>query len=236
MGVVGLGGSVHEVTNEVEQLVGQGYRAVSIKIRPDFDIEPVTAIRQSFPDLVLAVDANASYTVDDRARLDALDAAGLAWIEQPFPSTELVSLARLAGQLETPLSLDESIGSAGAFETAVELGALAIANVKPARLGTVTELLRVHALAVDRQVPLYCGGMMECGIGRAFALSLAGLAGFTQPTHLGPSRRYFDEDITDPVELEADGTMCIPTGPGIGVTPHRDRLRAVAVDRVLLRA
>jgi O-succinylbenzoate synthase len=236
MAVVGLGSSIHDVMTEVEQLVGDGYRAVSLKVRPEFDIEPIRAVRHSFPDLLVAADANGSYTVDDVDRLDALDKEGLAWIEQPFPAAELVATARLAERLGTPVSLDESIDSAGAFEAAVEIGSLALANVKPARFGAITELLRVHSVAVERDIPLYCGGMMECGIGRAFALSLAGLAGFTQPTHLGPSQRYFDDDITDPVELDSAGTMAVPSGPGIGVTPHRDRLRAVAVDRMLLRA
>jgi O-succinylbenzoate synthase len=137
--------------------------------------------------------------------------------------------------MHTPLGLDESLDSFGLFEAALDLGAMRVANLKPARFGTVAEVLRVHQLAVDRAVPLFCGGMMECGVGRAFALSVAGLRGFTLPTHLGPSSRYFDEDVTAPIELDADGTMAVPTGPGIGVTPHRDRLRALAVDRVLLR-
>jgi O-succinylbenzoate synthase len=212
---------------------------VSLKIAPGRDIDRVRQVREAFPALMLAVDANESYRFDDaesRRTLASLDTLELAWIEQPFARTDLLGTAELQRSLDTPVALDEAIDSADALASAAALGAVQTLNVKPARFGAIAEVLRVHDLAVAHGIPLYCGGMMECGVGRAFGLAVAGLPGFVHPTHLGPSSRYFDEDITASLERDERGQMPVPQGWGLGVEPRRDRLRAVAVDRVLLRA
>jgi O-succinylbenzoate synthase len=205
---VGIAPSLDELLAEVAALLVQGYRRVKLKVRPGWDVAPVRAVRRTWPELALAVDANGSYQRSDLdGPLAALDDLGLVEIEQPLPAEDLLGLAEAARRLATPVCLDESIGSAAELETALALGALDHVNLKPARVGGVEESLRVHDLALARGVPLWIGGMLETGVGKAVTVALAALPGATLPADLTASRRWFAEDLTDPWELAADGTV-----------------------------
>jgi O-succinylbenzoate synthase len=213
-----------ELRDQVDRYVAAGYRRVKLKIEPGFDVEPVRAVREAHPDLALQVDANASYTVADADRLAALDPFGLLLIEQPLAEDDLLGHAELARRVTTPICLDESITSARVAETALALGACRIVNVKAGRVGGYLEAVRVHDVCTARSVPVWCGGMLETGIGRAANVALAALPGFTLPGDTSASDRYYARDVvTDPFVLD-DGRLAVPTGPGTGVTIDRDAL------------
>jgi O-succinylbenzoate synthase len=159
----------------------------------------------------------------------ALDALGLLMIEQPLGDEDLVDHAELQRRIETPVCLDESIRSAADARAALALGSCRIINIKQGRVGGVLEARRIHDLARDAGVPVWCGGMLETGIGRAANLALASLPGFTLPGDTSASRRYFERDLTEPFELESDGTMAVPTGPGLGVDPVSERLEECTI-------
>jgi O-succinylbenzoate synthase len=232
--VVGLGRSIDSLLDEVRQRLDEGYRRVKLKIAPGWDVEPVTAVRQHFPNATLMVDGNEGYSVADTDVLARLDGLGLLMIEQPLPADDLAGHAALAGRLRTPICLDESITSADAARRALDSGACAIVAVKPARLGGLLEARRVHDVCAQRGVPLWCGGMLESGVGRAAVLALAGLPGFTFPADLSASDRYFAADLTEPFALE-DGCLPVPAGPGIGVAVVPGILDEMTVSSVAMR-
>jgi o-succinylbenzoate synthase len=200
--------------DEVERRVAEGYRRVKLKVAPGADVEQVAAVRERFPDLPLQVDANGSYaaTADPLAALAPLDDFDLLLLEQPLADDDLLGHARLAGALRTPICLDESITSAATAETALALGAAEVINLKPGRVGGLAEAVRIHDLALARGLALWCGGMLETGLGRAVNVALAALPGFTLPGDLSASDRYFRVDITEPFVLE-DGHLRVPDGP-----------------------
>ncbi len=228
---LGIDATIEETVRRVETWRQRGYRRIKIKIRPGWDVQVVAAVRRRFEDLPLQVDANAAYTLRDTHTLRALDAFNLIMLEQPLDADDLIDHAALARELRTPICLDESIGSAEDVRRALDLDACRIINIKPARMGGLTEALRGHATCRERQVPLWCGGMLETGIGRAASIALASLPGFTLPADLSASRRYFYEDLIDPqVEVNPDGTVDVPAGPGLGFTVVEP-----AVERYTLR-
>jgi O-succinylbenzoate synthase len=223
---LGIDHDTARLVETVQRYLDRGYRRVKLKIMPGWDIEPVAAVREAFgSDLVLQVDGNRAYGPSEMARLSALDAFDLAMIEQPFG--DLVTHATFARTIRTPICLDESITSTEATRLALSLGACSIVNIKPGRVGGYLEARRIHDLCVARGVPVWCGGMFETGLGRAANLALAALPGFTLPSDISESSRYFERDITDPFVLESDGTIGVPDGPGIGVAPDPDRLAEV---------
>ncbi len=216
---LGIDATIEETLRHVDMWAGRGYRRIKIKIRPGWDVEVLAAIRRRFADLPLQADANAAYTLRDTHTLRALDDSNLIMLEQPLDADDLIDHAALARQLRTPICLDESIGSAEDARRALDLEACRIINIKPARMGGLTEAVRAHAVCRERQIPAWCGGMLETGIGRAASLALASLPGFTLPADLSASRRYFVEDLIDPeVEVNADGTVDVPQRPGLGFT------------------
>jgi O-succinylbenzoate synthase len=223
---VGIAASTDALLDQVAGYLAEGYRRVKLKIEPGTDVERVRAVREAHPDILLSVDANAAYTLEDVGVFRALDAFDLLMVEQPLHHEDLADHAALQRQIRTDLCLDESIRSAADARAAIELGACRIVNVKQGRVGGLFEAKRVHDVAAERGVPVWCGGMLETGIGRATNLALASLPNFRLPGDLGASRRYFAEDLTDPFELGADGTMGVPAGPGIGVVPRPERLEA----------
>jgi O-succinylbenzoate synthase len=191
----------------------------------------VRAVRERFgDDVLLQVDANAAYTRADGPALAALDPFGLVLVEQPLPPDDVLGHARLAQQITTPICLDESIVSARGAADAIELGACAVVNIKAGRVGGYLEAVRVHDVCVARGVPVWCGGMLETGLGRAANVALAALPGFTLPGDTSGSARYFADDLTEPFVLE-DGRLAVPTGPGLGVTPRPERLRECTTRR-----
>ena len=226
---------VPELVDQVGGYVADGYRRVKLKVLPGSDIEPVRAVRAAFPDLALWVDANGSYRLDDLDALRALDEFGLGLIEQPLPVDDLPAHAAVARAIATPVGLDESVTSASVAEEAIELGACAVVNVKAARVGGCSEAVRVHDACRAQHVPVWCGGMLETGIGRAANLAVASLPGITLPGDLSASDRYFTRDvITEPFTLAPDGTMAVPTGPDLGVEIDVDVLDAITLDREIL--
>lgn len=226
---VGIQESLPRLLDTVSAYLDSGYRRVKMKIEPGWDIEPVRAVRAQFgPDLLLQVDANSAYSPADGEHLKRLDQFGLLLIEQPFPEEEILAHARLAILIETPVCLDESIVSAQTALDAIELGAAEIINIKPGRVGGYLEARRIHDLCRERGVPVWCGGMLETGIGRAANIALAALPGFTLPGDVSASSRYFHEDITPPFEME-DGRLRVPVGAGLGVQILPDVLERVTV-------
>jgi O-succinylbenzoate synthase len=226
---VGIAPSIDALLEEVRGYLNVGYRRMKLKIEPGRDHEVVRAVRTELPDVPISVDANAAYSLADAPLFEALDELDLVMIEQPLHHEDLMDHARLQSRLRTPICLDESIRSARDAVAAIELNACRIINIKPGRVGGVTEAKGVHDVALERGVPVWIGGMLETGVGRAVNLALASLPGVTLPGDTSASDRYFARDLTDPFVLDPDGTMALPTGPGIGVEPHPDRLEDCTV-------
>lgn len=220
---VGIPGSIDALVEQVAGYVDDGYRRVKLKIMPGFDVAPVGAVRGAFPDLALQVDANAGYAPEDAAVLTALDPFELLMIEQPFAPDELQAHAALAARITTPLCLDESILSVAHAMTALDLGACRIVNIKVGRVGGVLEAARIHDACRERGVPVWCGGMLETGVGRATNVALAALPGFLYPADISASDRYWRRDITQPFVLRGS-TIEVPGGPGLGVDVDPDVL------------
>jgi len=216
---VGIMGSLPELLDAVAGYLDAGYLRVKLKIEPGWDVEPVRAVRERFGDgLALQVDANAAYRLADARHLARLDPFDLLLLEQPLGEDDLLGHAKLQRQLRTPICLDESITSAKAAADAIELGACAIVNVKAGRVGGYLEARAVHDLCRAHGVPVWCGGMLESGVGRAANVALAALPGFTLPGDTSASDRYFRQDLTEPFVLD-DGHLAVPSGPGLGVEP-----------------
>jgi O-succinylbenzoate synthase len=225
---VGIMDSIPELLEAVEAYLAEGYRRIKLKIEPGWDVEPVEATRQRFGDILLQVDANAAYSLADAPRLARLDQFDLLLIEQPLPEEEVLGHAELAKRIATPICLDESITSAKAAADAIAMGACRIVNIKAGRVGGYLEARRVHDVCQAGGVPVWCGGMLETGLGRAANVALAALPGFVLPGDTSASDRYFHRDITDPFVLE-EGRLPVPTGPGLGVRVLRDALDEVTV-------
>lgn len=224
---VGITGSVAELLDVVGGYLDDGYVRVKLKIEPGWDIEAVRAVRERFgDDLLLQVDANTAYTLADARHLAKLDAFDLLLIEQPLPEDDVAGHAELARIVRTPICLDESITSAAAAADAVSRGACSIVNIKAGRVGGYLEARRVHDVCAAHGVPVWCGGMLETGLGRAANIALAAMPGFTLPGDISASDRYWRTDITAPFVLE-DGHLRVPTGPGLGVRPDPDALAEV---------
>jgi O-succinylbenzoate synthase len=223
---VGITPTARELLSQVDGYLAEGYRRIKLKIEPGTDVERVAAVREAHPDALVSVDANAAYTLEDMDVFSALDELGLLMIEQPLHHDDLVNHATLQRRIRTDLCLDESIRSAAHAEAALALGSCRIVNIKQGRVGGVIEARLVHDVSRRAGIPVWCGGMLETGIGRAVNLALAAMPGFTLPGDTSASARYFHEDITEPFVMAADGTMAVPKGPGIGVAPRQDRLSA----------
>jgi O-succinylbenzoate synthase len=214
---VGIAESIPALLDTVDGYLGQGYRRIKLKIEPGWDVEAVRAVRERFGDIPLQVDANAAYRLGDADRLRELDEFDLLLIEQPLAEDDLREHAKLARLLRTPICLDESIVSAKAAADAIALGACRIVNIKPGRVGGLLEARRIHDVCVANGVPVWCGGMLETGLGRAANLALAGLPGFALPGDVSASNRYWRRDLlTEPFVLE-DGHVRVPSGGGLGV-------------------
>ena len=227
---IGIQPSLEALVDRVSAELAEGYQRIKIKIKPGWDRAPVEAIRRVHAGVPLMVDANAAYRPEDGTALAALDEFNLMMIEQPLDYDDLVRHARLQQQLTTPICLDESIKGPAAAEDAIDLGACRIINIKPGRMGGCGPSLAVHDIATARRVPLWHGGMLESGIGRAHNLHISSLPGFTMPGDIAASRRYFVPDLIEPpIDVAADGTVAVPEGPGIGVAPVAERVRAATV-------
>jgi O-succinylbenzoate synthase len=228
--------TIDETLAEVELRLGEGYRRIKLKIRPGWDVEPVRAVRESFgDDVMVQVDANAAYTLDDVDVLRRLDAFGLACIEQPLAWDALLEHATLQRAIATPVCLDETLRSAEDVRRALDIDACRNVNLKPGRVGGLTESLRIAELCRSRGVALWCGGMLESGIGRAGNLALCSVAGFTDPADMSPASVLFEWDLVDPTfEVEPDGTIPVPSAAGLGFAVRHDRIEAQTVRRTVV--
>ncbi len=217
--------------------LADGYQRVKIKIKPGWDVDVVARVRERFGSVPLMVDANAAYTLADARHLSRLDPHGLMMIEQPLEYDNWMDHARLQAQMTTAVCLDESITSVHVANEAIRAGACRIINIKPGRMGGHAESIRLHDLCVARGIPVWHGGMLESGIGRAHNLHLSTLPNFTLPGDVAASGRYFRPDLIDPpIDVRPDGTIAVPAGPGIGVTIVQDRVDRATLNTMALDA
>ena len=232
---IGIKPSLQELVSTVERELAAGYQRIKIKIKPGSDIEPVERLRQQFPRIRLMVDANSAYRLQDWPHIKRLEAYYLMMIEQPLGWDDLYSHAELQRKLETPICLDECIHTLEHTRAAIDLGACRILNIKLGRVGGYTPAKEIHNLCQSKQIPVWCGGMLESGIGRAHNIALSTLENFSLPGDVTASRRYWTEDIIEPeVEVTPHGTICVPDGPGIGYTPRLDRIESITARKEVL--
>jgi O-succinylbenzoate synthase len=227
---IGIQDTLEELLQQVEGYLEQGYRRVKVKIKPGWDLNVVDALRERWPVVPLMVDANSAYTLAHADHLAALDDFDLMMIEQPLAYDDIYEHSLLQLRLNTPICLDESIHTPQQALAALELGSCRIINIKPGRVGGMAQAKHIHDLCWDRNAPVWCGGLLEVGIGQAFNLAIASLPGFTLPADISASDRYFERDVVDPpIVLNDDGTIDVPKGPGIGVEIDRDFLDTLTV-------
>lgn len=226
------GALVEKVTREVEA----GYQRIKIKIKPGRDISLVEAVRSRFPEIQLTVDANSAYSLADTDLLRQLDQYNLMMIEQPLAPGDLVDHAKLQGEIDTPICLDESILTLADARHAHELGSCKIINVKLGRVGGHAEARSIQKFCAERETPVWCGGMLESGIGRAHNIAMSTLAGFTLPGDVSASARYWEEDVIEPpVTVSPRGTISVPDGPGIGYEVNERRVESLMKRREEVR-
>jgi O-succinylbenzoate synthase len=234
---IGIQSSPDALVERARAAVASGYRKVKLKIQPGADVEFVRAVRHALgPDISLMVDANSAYTLADAPLLAQLDGFALIMIEQPLAHDDLVRHAELQKTLKTPICLDESITSVERAEDMITLGSGRIVNIKPGRVGGYSASLAIHDLCMASGIPVWCGGMLESGIGRAYNVALASLPNFTLPGDLSPSRRYWDRDLVDPEwTMDANGQVGVPLDrSGIGVAPDLARIDELTLRREVL--
>jgi o-succinylbenzoate synthase len=229
---LGIQPSLEQTVENVAKHAEQGYKRIKLKIQPGWDVAPLRAVRSAFPDLTLTADANSSYTLADIRTLQAIDEVRLDYLEQPLAFDDLVDHAKLQAQMQTPLCLDESITSARLARQALELGACRLINIKAGRVGGHLESRRVHDVAQSFGAPLWCGGMLESGIGRAHNIHLATLNGFSKPGDTSSSSRYWQTDIIEEALEAKNGVMPVPVGNGIGVTLNMEFLERVTLKKI----
>jgi O-succinylbenzoate synthase len=223
--------SVDALLEEVAGYVDAGYRRIKLKIQPGWDVAPVSAVRAAWPYIPLQTDANQAYTRDDAAHLATLDAYDLLLHEQPLEQDDWYGHVLMSRACRTPICMDESIHSVMSADSALEFGAASIINIKPGRVGGYLTARDIHDVCVERDAPVWCGGMLETGIGRAANVALAALPGFTLPGDTSASSRYYEVDVTEPFVLD-NGQLHVPTGPGIGVDPIPEVLADLTVATV----
>ena len=234
---IGIQDSLDELVDRVEAESAAGYRRIKIKIKPGWDVEAVERIRSRLGPIPLMVDANAAYRLEDGPHLASLDRFDLLMIEQPLDYDDVRDHAVLQQQIRTPICLDESLHTVKLAREALDAGACRIINIKPGRVGGHAESIRLHDLAASRGIPVWHGGMLESGIGRAHNIHLSTLPNFTLPGDVAASRRYFSPDLIEPgIEVRTDGTIAVPDGPGIGVAVAQERVDGATESRVELRA
>jgi len=234
---VGIQPSIDELVKTVTSYLREGYKRIKLKIKPGYEIEPVRAIRKEFPGILLQVDANSAFSLNDLQMLKQLDAFNLLLIEQPLAYDDIFDHAKLQKELSTPICLDESVHTPHDARIAIEIDACRIINIKPGRVRGLQRSKDIHDLCMRTKIPVWCGGMLETGIGRAFNVALASLPGFTLPSDISASKRYFKGDIIKkPFDLTSNGTLEVPLEPGIGVEVDKERLDACTNSRKLFTA
>ncbi|MGE5464131.1 MAG: o-succinylbenzoate synthase [Syntrophothermus sp.] len=234
---IGIQPSAQALVGTVASYLEQGYRRVKIKIKPGREVDETSAVRGAYPNLRLQVDANSAYTLETANVLKAIDDLDLLLIEQPLFEDDIWDHRKLQAELKTPICLDESVISPRHARYALEMEACRIINIKPARVGGLSQGIAIHNYCFEREVPVWCGGMLETGVGRASNLALASLPGFVLPGDISASDRYYQRDITNErFVLNPDSTIDVPTGPGLGVTIDRAALKEFTLSEMMLRA
>jgi o-succinylbenzoate synthase len=227
---VGIQESVVSLLEVIENYLVEGYRRVKIKIKPQRDIEEVTAARSSFPEVCLQVDANSAYTLESASIFKSFDRLGMILIEQPLAEDDLWDHKRLQAMIDTPICLDESILSLRHARQALEMDACRIINIKLGRVGGIVQAAAIHDFCFAQGIPVWCGGMLETGVGRAANLALASLPGFTLPGDISATDRYYKQDITvERFQLNQDSTIDVPVDPGLGVKLDKKALQQVRI-------
>jgi o-succinylbenzoate synthase len=234
---IGIQSSEQELIEKVSGYLNEGYRRIKIKISPGSDIQFVKALRKEFPKLLLQVDANSAYELKHISLFKEMDNYNLLLIEQPLGYEDIYDHSKLQREIKTPICLDESIHSLDDTRAAIELDSCRVINIKPGRVGGFTESKSIHDYSASKNIPVWHGGMLESGIGRAGNVALASLPNFTLPGDISASKRYYKEDIVEPeFVLNKDGTMDVPTKPGIGVEVNAKKLERVTVRKKELKA
>lgn len=227
---IGIQNSPEELIDKIDQELSAGYQRIKIKIKPGWDLDIVRRVRERFPEIRLMGDANSAYSLHDAPLFKALDEFNLMMIEQPLAYDDIFDHAELQRQIKTPVCLDESVRTPEDANHAIDLGAGRIINVKLGRVGGHAQAKRIETIARQRKIPVWCGGMLESGIGRAHNIAMATLAGFTLPGDVSASARYWEEDIINPpVTVSARGTITAPNTPGIGFEVNRSRVDQLTV-------
>lgn len=229
---IGIEDNIDDLLIKVNHFLNEGYKKIKVKIKPGWDIEPLRAIRNKFgDDIPLMADANSAYTLNDKALLKELDTFNLMMVEQPLAHDDIIDHAKLQAEMKTPICLDESIHSVEDARKALEIEACKIINIKIGRVGGLTEAKKIHDLCEERDVPVWCGGMLEAGIGRAHNIAIASLSNFTIPGDTSSSSRYFNEDIIFPeVTLSKPGMISVPERPGIGFDINNELINKMIVN------
>ncbi|WP_338470705.1 o-succinylbenzoate synthase [Niallia sp. XMNu-256] len=218
---IGIQKNVDELLSLIDGYVAEGYRRMKVKIKPGWDVDVIAAIRNKFPDIQLMADANSAYTLADIDLLKQLDPFNLTMIEQPLASDDIIDHATLQKHVKTPICLDESIHSVEDTRKAIQLGSCGIINIKIGRVGGITESIKIHDLCKEHGIPVWCGGMLEAGVGRAHNIAITTLDQFILPGDTAASSRYWERDIIDPEVTMKDGIITVPDAPGIGYKVNR---------------
>jgi O-succinylbenzoate synthase len=229
---IGIKANLHELLQSVEKCLDEGYQRVKIKIQPGWDIKAVKAIRKQFPDINLMVDANSAYTIKDIKKLQSIDNYDLMMIEQPLAHDDIIDHATLQKKLKTPICLDESILSAEDARKAIEIGACKIINIKPPRVGGILESKKIHDLCKKHGIPVWCGGMLETGIGRAFNMAVASLPNFSLPSDMSPPLDFYTDDLVEPtLKIEKGGYISVSQEPGLGYQVMSSRINKYTIEK-----
>jgi O-succinylbenzoate synthase len=233
---IGIQDSVPLLLKKIETEVGAGYRRIKVKIKPGWDVDVIREVRRHFPNVPLMGDANSAYSLSDLEVFKRLDEFDLVMLEQPLHWNDMIDHAELQKQIRTPICLDESIHNAEDARKAINVGACRIINVKLGRVGGFAEARKIHDLCQAKGIPVWCGGMLESGIGRAHNIALSTLENFRLPGDVSASKRYWTQDIIDPeVEVSPQGTIKVPSSPGIGFRPIWDRIENLSDQREVLQ-
>lgn len=232
---LGIEDNVEDLLKSIQQKTDEGYRRIKVKIKPGKDINVLQKIRNNFPDIPLMADANSAYTLKDIDTLKAMDQFNLMMIEQPLTAGDLIDHAKLQKQIKTPICLDESIHSYEDARQAIELGSCKIINMKIGRVGGLTQAKRIHDLCKKEDIPLWCGGMLESGVGRAHNIAITSLTNFKLPGDTASSSRYWERDIIEPEVVAENGVLQVPEKPGIGFDVNIKEVENNTVDRKVFR-
>jgi O-succinylbenzoate synthase len=233
---LGIPENKKELLSLCEKYLSKGYQRIKIKIKPGWDVEPLKGIRKRWPDIMLQVDANGAYSIKEIKILESLDKYNLLMIEQPFHYDDLLYHSVLQKGIKTPVCLDESITSPDKAVEALIMDACRVINIKPGRVGGIVNAIIIHHICRKNKIPVWCGGMMETGIGRAVNVCLASLPGFTLPGDISANSRYFKRDIVEnPFELNSDGTLTVPTESGHGAIVDEKYLNKITINKTIIK-